>query len=168
MLSFGLESGGAGKDSYNCITLSGVGDGVESRTEGSGSLYTLKLGVSARESSNIFVPRAIGRFLTSVCAVAVGDGVGMPHRVYSESEYSCWRCLVMGRERLGRCHATGLSGHCTTGDEGTGTEYDRAWLTGINSSDVTVDILTSGMGFKFPAFGGRGTSELTSIPLTSD
>jgi hypothetical protein len=50
ILSIGLESGGAGKHSYNCMTFSGVGDGVESRTERSGSLYMLELGVSARGS----------------------------------------------------------------------------------------------------------------------
>ena len=168
MLSFGLEWGGAGKLPYNCIALSGVGDGVESRTERGGSLYTLELGVSARAASGIFAPRTIGRFLASASGVAVGDGVDMPDREYSEPECSYLRWSVMGRERLGKCHATGLSGHCTTGDEGTGTEYDRAWLTGSGCSEVTVEILTSGMGFKSSTVGSRGFAELTGVPLTSD
>jgi hypothetical protein len=63
VFSFELDSGGAGKDAYSCMTLSSVGDGVErteSGTERSRSLCTLELGVSAREASNIFAPRTIG------------------------------------------------------------------------------------------------------------
>ena len=63
ILSSGLKSGGVGKDAYNCMTLSGVGDGVErtdSRTERSGSVHVLELDVSARDASNIFASRTIG------------------------------------------------------------------------------------------------------------
>jgi len=171
VLLIGLDLGGAGKDSYSFMTLSCVGDGAESRTERSESLYTVGLGVSAREASNIFAPRTIGRFFPSLSGVAVGDGMGMPYREYSESECSCLkssRSLVMERERLGRCHATELAGCCTTGDEGSGTEYDRLWLTGVGCSDVTGEILTSGTGFKFSVVGRRGGAGLTSVALIND
>jgi hypothetical protein len=60
VLSFGLESGGAGKESYNRMTLSRMGDGVESRAGSSGSWHTLEFGVGSCEASNIFVSRTIG------------------------------------------------------------------------------------------------------------
>jgi hypothetical protein len=43
VLSFGLGSGGAGKDPYNCMILSGVGDGVERKESSHGervNVYT--------------------------------------------------------------------------------------------------------------------------------
>jgi hypothetical protein len=62
VLSCELGAGGAGKDLYNCMILSSVGDGVERievRTE-SGSMYALELGLSVLEASNIFASRTIG------------------------------------------------------------------------------------------------------------
>lgn len=71
----------------------------------------------------------------------------------------------MDRERLGRCHATGLTGRCTTGGWRTGVEYDRAWLTGLDCSDVTGEILTVGMDFK-SSVSPWGIAGLTSVALT--
>ena len=167
-LSFGLGAGGAGKDPYNCIMLSSVGDGVdriEARTE-SGSICTLELGLSALEASNIFASRMIGR-LTSSLAGAVGGGVWMPYTdpECSESERSCLelsRSLGMERERLGRCHATELGGRRTTGDRGTGTEHDRVWLIARGCSDG--EVLTW-MGFTLSIVCRRGFTGLTSVGL---
>ena len=73
----------------------------------------------------------------------------------------------MDRERLGRCHAT-LLGGCATGDGGSGTEYDRTWLTGVVCSEVTGEILTSGTLFKSSVVSRRDIAGLTSVALTSD
>ena len=83
-----LDSGGAGKDPYNCIMLSGVGDGVKRTGIRSGSMYPLERDASAREASNIFASRTTGLFRPSPSAVAVGGGVGMPYSEWSESERS--------------------------------------------------------------------------------
>jgi len=83
-----LDSGGAGKDPYNCIMLSGVGDGVKRTGIRSGSMYPLERDASAREPSNIFASRTTGLFRPSPSAVAVGGGVGMPYSECSESERS--------------------------------------------------------------------------------
>lgn len=87
VLSSEVGTGGAGKDPYNCMILSRVGDGVERmevRME-SGSRYTLELGLSVRDASNIFASRTISRLVStmSAAAVAVEGGVGMP---YTETE----------------------------------------------------------------------------------
>lgn len=164
--SFGLGAGGAGKDPYNCMILSGVGDRVErmeSRTE-SGSRYTLERGLSAREASNIFASRMITRSTSSLSAVAVAVavGVGVPYTECSESERSCLklsRSLGMDRERLGKCHATVLGGGRTRGDRATGTEHDRAWLIGRVCSDG--EALTGS-----PVVGRRSITGLTSVGLT--
>jgi hypothetical protein len=96
--------------------------------------------------------------------------MAMPYSVDSESKCSClefsWT-LVIGCERLGKCHATALAGRCLTGDEGTGTEYDLAWLTGVGCSEVTGEILTSGMDFTF-SVGRRGMAGLTSVLISND
>ena len=78
----------------------------------------------------------------------------------------------MERERLGRCQATEeLGGRRTTEDRGPGTEHDRAWLIGKGCSDVAVEVLTSGSGFKSSMVEGRrgiAGLGLTSAALTSD
>ena len=173
VISFGSGAGGAGKDPYNCMILSSVGDGVERmevRME-SGSRYAFELGLSAREASNIFSSRTISRSASAIFAfvVAVGGGVGMPYTdtEWSESERSYLelsRSLGKERERLGRCHATVLGGRRTTGDRGKGTEHDRVWLMGWGCSDG--EFLTSTV-FKFSIVGRLSITGLTGAGLTN-
>lgn len=173
VLSFVSGAGGAGKDPYNCMILSGVGDGVERievRME-SGSRYTFELGLAVREASNIFASRTISRSTSAISAVAVavGGGVGMPYTdtEWSESERSYLelsRSLGKERERLGRCHATVLGGRRTTGNRGKGTEHDRVWLMGRDCSNGGV--LTS-TGFKFSIVGRLSITGLTGVGLTN-
>jgi len=172
-LSFALDSGGAGKDQYNRMILSGVGDGVErieSRTARSGSMYTLELDVrAAREASNIFASRTTDRFFpsSSAIAIAVEGGMDVLYTEQSDSEGSFLKpslSFVMDLDRLGRCHATELGGRRSAGDRGT--ELDRAWLAGKGCSDVTDGTLTNGTDFNSSKVGRRVTAGLPSVALT--